>query len=359
MLKKSIFVVLTIFGLNSVADTQGTAEVDHMSDMMHSDSSSEEESNFSGSVELKYKVPVDGEGMGDASSRVRLGWKGDVNDVVHWKAGVTSGVEQAFNSPSVSAIHLEHYSVSYTPVEGLSVVVGKHAWQPKFHKTGVLYDDDIYPMGGYVKYHYSDDATKVYAKVATHVLDEEYKGPLNAGVPVVKGKVGGKYTVSDMHAGAYVAGEYDGISEADNKTTLARVGVYGGADMVVPVGVFGVYVTNVDNVTANHSYTVGGYVGNAGTPTSGEAMDFGLAASYYDIYNTDYNTALLDTDYVAAAGVAGEKATRGVAGDGGRAQGVAVRGQYNIWDSVNVVAKYAYDLGAKNHNVVGEMTFNF
>ena len=116
--------------------------------------------------------------------------------------------------------------------------------------------------------------------------------------------------------------------------------------MEVPVGAFGVYVTDVKKITANHSFNAGLSVGNADSPTSGEMSDFGVSVSYYDIKATDHNTALVDTDYVAGAG-----------------KGVAVRAQYNVWNNTNLVAKYARNLGTTNgkeaNNLVGELTFNF
>lgn len=354
MIKKSIFIVLAMFGLNSVADMHDTgSEVDHMSDMMQS-GSDVEDSGFWGAVEFKYKaLGVKEDGKKEPSYRVRVGWKGEMDEVLKWGVGISSPLEEQFDNPKLSLIYFEQAYVSYSPIEGFKVKAGKYNWQPKFHKTGVLYDDDLYLEGVSVKYHQGDDDVRFYGKVALHHLAGDYRGPFNADV-VFKGKVGGSYALSsDMKAGLYVSGEYDGLfmekaSEGEEKaspTTLAQVGVnFSTSSMMFPVGLFGVYVTNAKGLTKSPSYTGGVYVGNAGTSTSGEMGDFGVAVSYYDFNAGDYNPSLVDSDYGALAG-----------------QGVAARAQYNLWDSVNVVAKYAYNLaGGDNANhLVGEMTFNF
>lgn len=347
MIKKSIFVVLAMFGLNSVAEVNAGSEMDHMSDMIQS-GSGEMESNFNGAVELKYKaLGAIEEGKEGPSYRVRLGWRGDVNEEIKWGVGFSSGIEERFKGPNLANVHLEQAYVSYTPVEGFSIRAGKYAWRSKFHKTGVLYDDDLYPEGVSVKYHQGDDDGRFYIKAALHEWDADFSGPFAEGA-VLKGKIGGKYALSsDMKGGVYVSAEYDGLFKGEDVTpkTLAKVGVsLSDSSMVFPAGVFGVYVTDLEDLTANHSFTGGVYVGNAGTPTSGEVGDFGVAVSYYDTNENDFNSKLVDTDYVSGAG-----------------RGIAVRAQYNLWDSANVVAKYAHNLagGEDANNLVGELTFNF
>ena len=371
MIKKSIFTVLAILGFHSVAGAESGSEVDHMSDMVHN-SSEAEEKNFAGSFELKYKALSKGATVNIPSYRVRLGWKGDVNEVIKWGVGISSSIEQGFTTHGVNPLNLEQAYISYTPVEGFSIKAGKYGWTPKFHKTGILYDDDLYPMGVLAKYYNRSDVGKVYVKVMAYNLDEKFKGPFSEGT-IIKGKLGGKYFLSsDVKGGAYASVQYDGLfksSEVKPKTLL-QVGVnLGVSGMAVPVGAFGVYVTDAQNFSASHSYTGGFYVGNAGTPNSGEANDFGIAVGYYDISSGDFNTSLIDTDYVsdfkkasasdiARAGAAA--ATTTTTAD--KARGFAVRAQYNLWDSTNIVAKYAYNSKAAQkdaHNLIGELTFNF
>ena len=95
MIKKSIFVVLAMFGLSSVANDM-QSESDHMSDMIDSS----EESSFMGAVELKYKaLGTKEEGQKEGPSyRARLGWKGDVNEQIKWGVGLSSNVEQYFST---------------------------------------------------------------------------------------------------------------------------------------------------------------------------------------------------------------------------------------------------------------------
>ena len=150
--------------------------------------------------------------------------------------------------------------------------------KPKFNKTGVLYDDDLYTEGVSLKYRYGDmDDTNTFFKVALQELDEKFKGPFAEGT-VLKLKVGGHYALSEeLMGGVYVSAEYDGLFIAKKVTpkTLAQVGVnVTSSSMEVPVGAFGVYVTDVKKITANHSFNAGLSVGNADSPTSGEMSDF-------------------------------------------------------------------------------------
>ena len=374
MIKKSIFVMLAVFGLNSVADNHlGSSGVDHMSDMMQSHSN-EAEDNFVGAFELKYKVL--GEESNVPSYRVRLGWKGEVNEMIKWGVGFSSKIEQSFRAPSLNTLKLEQAYVSYTPAEGFSIKAGKYGWKPKFHKKGILYDDDLYPAGVYVKYHTGNDTSRFYGKVAFYNLDADFKGPFSEGA-VLKGKLGGKSSLSsEVTGGVYASVEYDGLLKSEeiqaDPKTLAQLGVnFGTSSLAVPAGVFGVYATDAQNFSANHSFTGGIYFGSAGTPTSGEVQDFGVAVSYYDIHKNDVNTDFIDTDYVSAfkkSGVVsspteGDNASVASVASVDSARGVAVRAQYNLWDSTNIVAKYAFNLkGSDNqdaHSLIGELTFNF
>ena len=347
MIKKSIFVVLAMFGFNSVADMHTGS--DHMSDMMSS-SGDVEEAGLTGAVELKSHVLDDLR----SSYRLRMGWKGDVNEQIQWGASVSSGLEQAFATPALEALGLSEAYVSYKPVEGLSFKAGKYNWRTDFNRTGVLYDDDIHAGGVAAKYHHGDrDSNHAFAKVALYNVAEVNKGPYTNDT-LLKVKVGGHYAMSeDMVGGAYASVEYDGLFKADDNTaedkTLAQAGVnLAVSSMAVPVGFFGVYVTDVGDIGKNHSFNAGVYVGKASTPHSDEAGDFGVSVSYYDINEADHNTTLVDTDYIAA----------------GTGKGIAARAQYNVWDNTNIVAKYVRNMAkgvaddAKN-KLVAELTFNF
>ena len=350
MIKKSIFIILAVFGLGSVAEMHSADGVDHMSDMI-SDGSAVEESGFKGSVELRYEKD---EG---SAYRVRLGWTGDVNEAVSWGVGLSTGAPWSddktaenpqtrwhvpFNTPGGVAVALEQAYVSYSLAEDFSVKVGKYGHKTSYHKTGVLYDDDLYPEGAVAKYHYKGDGAHCFVKAGLYQLDSAYKGPFTAG-SVLKGKAGGHYELSEgVTGGVYVSAEYDGLFN-DGKKTLVQAGVKLSADVAVPVGVFGIASSDAKELGLN-SYTGGAYVGNAGSPSGGETGDFGLAVSYHKVDEGNFNTALVDTDYFAA----------------GASKGVSARAQYNVWDGANVVGKYAYNLGSgEKHNVVGELTFNF
>ena len=342
MIKKSIFIVLAVFGLSSVADDMHT-EVDHMSDMVSD--SVEEESGFSGSVWLKYKALGFPEEEA-LSYRARLGWSGSVNEAVQWGVGLSSALEQYFKTPSLVGVNLEQAYVSYS-VEGLSITAGKYEWKTNFHKSGILHDERLYPEGVAVKYRYTaNNEARVYGKIAMYELDDNFNGPLAEGA-TIKGKVGGSFPISDgMKGGIYASAVYDGLfkDEEVEPQTLAQVGVhFSASNMAVPVGAFGVYVTNVKKI--GKSFTGGVYVGNTGAVGPGEESgDFGVAVSYYDIGETDLDTELLNRDYVSGAG-----------------KGIAARAQYNLLNNMNFVAKFAYNLdgGEDASSLVGELTCYF
>lgn len=103
-------------------------------------------------------------------------------------------------------------------------------------------------------------------------------------------------------------------------------------------------MTNVKDLSKQHSWTGGVYVGNVDSASPGEMSDWGLAVSYYDLKAGDYVQGLANKDYATAG------------------NGVAVRVQYNLWNNTNLVAKYTRDMksGAeKPNNFVGELTFHF
>lgn len=243
-------------------------------------------------------------------------------------------------------INLEQAYVTYSPMENVSVKVGKHGWKPNFHKSGVLYSEQLYKTGALLKYNHSmSDTDKVYVKIGGYKLDEN--APLADGV-TVKAKVGGKFTVSDgMMAGLYVAGLHDGLMKGEDHeaNTLAKVGVHVNTSSTpVPVGVSVTYLTDLDGLTDFDSYSAGLSLGSAGTACSNDMGDFGLAVNYYNITAESYVASWLNEDYVAGVG-----------------EGVAVRAQYNVWDNTSLVAKFAHNLagGDDANNLVTELTFAF
>ena len=285
MINKFIFIALAAFGFSSVADM---TEVDHMSDMM---SNSGEEDGFMGSVGLKYMLNE----QENLSYRARLGWHGDVNEDIHWGMGLSSDLEQNFQSPGLNKVNLEQFYVSYSPVEALSITAGKKGWWSKFHKTGVLYDERLYPGGVSLKYRHGEgEDTSVYAKLGLYWLGTPYNKPLIAG-ETLKAKVGGKFALSeDMKLGVFVSALHDGLfinkknegaaavekaaaallaktakeaadavklaaetteaaaAKKQEAQTLAQVGLNLSTSgmMAVPAGLFAVYVTNVKDMTS-------------------------------------------------------------------------------------------------------------
>ena len=395
MIKKSIFIVLAIFGFNSFAEMH---EVDHMSDMV-SEAGVDEDSGFAGSVWLKYKH---GGQPTNFSYRAHLGWSGDVNEAIRWGVGLRSNWEEKLTGPRLpNTVYLEKMYVSFSPVEGFSITAGKRSWKADFHKKGVLYDERLNPAGVFVKYKQdAGDDADFYVKAAFYELDNSVSAPL-AGGSTLKGKIGGNFAVAEgMSAGVYVAAIYDGLlkderataaastgiddksGESKNNTgkqgnentatasssssssgdakALAQVGVhFSSSSMAVPVGAFGIYVTDAQNIGDNHSFTAGFHVGNAGSAVSGDAGDFGVAVSYYDIKTGDHTTRLMHGDYVLAPTTLDVIVPKDL-----DFKGVAVRAQYNVWDNTNAVVKYARNLGEKQDGVdqnaiVGELTFHF
>ena len=369
MFKKTLFFILAVFGLSSMADMHSDSGMDHMSDMA---GVTEENGGPHGAIEVKYKYNVDGDpDVKDTdvkSYRARIGWKGEVNDVVKWGVGATTNVQQEFTGPGVQDVFVDTAYVAYSPVEGFVVKAGKWAWEPSFHKSGILYDDDLYQEGFFAKYMYGDkEESYTYVKAAVNWLDGDYRGacteetrteqtegsgsdePKKAtnclfGDKVVWAKVGGSYAVSDGIKGSvYAGGVYGGLATEGNKdTVLVKAGVgLSVSSTPVPLGFYAVYLNNKD--FKDHSYSFGAFVGGADKASSKEKGDFGVGVSYHKVEDTAYNTTFLDDDY------------------GQITEGVTARAQYNLWENSNLVAKYAHGLGtAKNNSVVtGELTFNF
>ena len=341
-MKKYLFILLALFGLNAFADMH--TGMDHMYDMVDSSG----ESGFTGSFSLRYKpMGFDEKDIEDLTYRARLGWNGDVNEAVQWNVSLSTETEQNFSAIGLSNIKLEQAYITYTPMEGLSVYAGKYGWMPDFHKKGILYSEQNYYEGAFIKYKHMMDDNHVYVKVAAYKLDEGENKPLADGV-TVKGKLGGSFGVADgMTLGAYVSGSHDGLVKEEGHTakTLAKAGMnFSTSAMPVPVSVFATYLTDANSVGEFKSYIGGVSVGKAGKANSTEVGDFGLAVNYYDIQESDYTVEWLNEDYVASAG-----------------NGVAVRAQYNPWDNTSFVVKYAHNLagGDNADNVVVESMFVF
>ncbi|MCZ0932589.1 MAG: hypothetical protein OXJ52_05495 [Oligoflexia bacterium] len=317
--------------------------MDHMSNMMGSGG----ESGLTGSFSLRYKpMGFDEEDVDKLTYRARVGWMGDVNEAVQWTVIFTTDTEQSFGGIHPEGINFEQAYVAYSPMEGFSVKVGKFGWMPDFHKSGILYSEQLYKVGGMLKYNQAmDDMASWYGKVAVYEL-EESSAPLT-GV-TIKAKAGGHFSVSDdMMAGLYVLGLHDGLmNEGEQAKTLGQLGVHFNAStMPIPMGVFAAYLTDFDSLGSFDSYTAGLSLGSAGKATSTEMGDFGVAVNYYNIDEKDLVVSWLNEDYVGGAG-----------------EGVAVRAQYNPWDNTSLVAKYARNLAegvASPDNLVAELMFVF
>ena len=350
-MKKCLFIVLALFGLNAFADMHDSG-MDHMSNMM----GSEGESGLMGSFSLRYKpMGFDEVNVNELTYRARVGWTGDVNESVKWTVGLSTDTEQNFGDFHLSNINLEQAYVTYSLMEGLSVKVGKYGWMPDFHKKGILYSEQLYHTGAMLKYKQAmGDMANWYFKASAYNLGAGNNAPLADGL-TVKAKVGGHFSVSDdMMAGLYVAGSHDGVGRKQMKKgdnleakTLAQLGVnFGMSSMPVPVGVFATYLSPAKSLADFNSYSGGISVGNAGKANSTEMGDFGLAVNYYKISEKDFTVKWLNEDYVAGAG-----------------EGVAVRAQYNPLDNTSLVAKYAHNLNPGKDeeagNLVAELMFVF
>jgi len=363
-MKNCMFIVLMLFGFNTVAEMQSDmkmqADMEMQSDMVGNspmtmetevmDKNESSESGFTGSFSLRYKPLGFQESADEFSYRARIGWMGDLNDQVKWGVVLSTDTEQSFSSLNLQSVFFEQAYVAYNPVEGLYVKAGKMGWVPDFHKVGVFMSEQIYKEGVKVKYTHEMDDNSVYAKVAAYRLtgaeNANPNAPLQDGT-TLEGKVGGKFNVSGFDSMLYVKATYDGLLKgADNSvapTTLAQVGLsVHNSEMMTPVGVFGHYSDDTD--IGAGSFTAGVSVGKAGQADSTEVGDFGLAVSYYNIDPTSYRTAWVNEDYVNEAG-----------------KGIAARAQYNVWENSSLAVKYAYDTDADEdaHNLVGELTFVF
>ena len=298
---------------------------------------------FNGSFELKYKPDLAGENLNEGwTYRARASWNGEVNDQVMWKLGLTSNVEQEFSNFALNGVNLEQAYVKYSPLKGLKIKVGKFAWHTKFSRSGVLYDDDLYPEGVIVKYKHNS----MFAKVGLLNL-EDFKGPFDFGdAGVLKAFVGTHQEISNVNLGVHVGAMYDGVfaNDVDSATTIAQAGVSLSTDsMGLPVGVSANYMADIEAFGDNDTYSVG--------LNLNKGADLSAGLNYYMIDGESGNLSLVDNDYVTLA-----------EGDTS-ATGVAARVQYEAWENANIVAKYNHSLDEANkdapHSVAVEFTFNF
>lgn len=356
MFKKLAFALSLVFGLSLLATSEKVAASDmpmqEMTEM--ADMSSDEAGGFSGSVELKYKNNIpdsESAGMGTLHYRARAGWTGSVNDSIKWGVGFSSNIEENFSGYMPKGIWLEQAYVKYAPVDNFWVKAGKSSnkWS-NHHKHGVLYDDDLYVEGVSLKFHndFADDM-KFYVKAAAVYNDgsdveiggghDNLAGPFKKGV-LAKGKIGVKADMDVAVISVGIGGQSDALADGEKHYGKAylSVGSEDLGDSGIGAGVFAVGGTNMD--FDKWSYTGGVYVGSQKPE---EANDYSLAASYYDVNGESWNTGQVDTDYIKP-------------GDG---NGVALRAQYNVWDDVSAVAKYAYAMNDSSQNIVVELTFDF
>lgn len=381
MFKKLFFSALLVFGAQALAEMQGSSEMP-MQEMQEMADMPEDAGGFNGSVELKYKQAIGDEmDLGTFHYRARAGWTGSVNEYVKWGVGVSSAIEEDFSGYQWKAINLEQAYVKVTPVEGFWVKAGKSTKKTGPHYTGVLYDDDWYEEGVSAKFKADvGDGAKVYVKASVVYNGEGQKaavdqvadvaaatgneavaeaaktaaaaakyGPFTEGA-LMEAKAGAAFDMgmAQIHGGVGV--QSDALADGKDAVNLGQVYLDFGSDDVadsgVGLGAYGVAGVNFDDVgeTDNWTYTAGAYVGSK---EANEANDYSVTVSYYNVAGASWNTALVDTDYIGKA-------------DG---NGIAARAQYNVWDNVSVVAKYAYAMKQGTaedvQQAVGEVTFNF
>ena len=343
-MKKYIFIALAFFGLSALAGM----------------SASDSAEGFNGSVELKWRHVADSN-WGNSTYHGRVGWTGNVNDVIQWGVGFSTPVEVAFSNYGFEKIHWEQAYVKYTPAEAFSIKAGKHKKYSGFNKYGVLVDDDeLYPTGVMAKFkHEVAAATNVYVKAAWHKIGADYAGVWGANDGVASGWVGVHSDGDSWNYGVGVGAQSNQVGDGDKTIVVVKGGV-GSSDLVgIPVGVFGVWASDAGEFGAG-TYTAGVHVGD-----TSETHGYSVAVSYYNISANDWNTAIVDDDYIVqAAPVApadgGEAAGTG---EGVNASGVAAKAQYNLFDNTNIAIKYNWAMaegdGEDSQGIVGELTFNF
>ena len=341
-MKKYIFIALAFFGLSALAG------------MGASDSAE----GFNGSIELKWRHAA--ESWGNFTYHGRVGWTGSVNDVIQWGAGFSTlgkenPVETPFASYDFAGIAWEQAYVKYTPVDAFSIKAGKHKKYSNFNKYGVLVDgDELYPTGVMAKFkHEVAAATNVYVKAGWHEIGAKYAGIWGENDGVASGWVGVHSDGDSWNYGVGVGAQSNQVGAGDKTLVVAKLGV-GSSDLIgVPVGVFAVWASNASEFGAG-THTAGVHVGDAS-----ETQGYSVAVSYYNISSNDWNSAIVDNDYVTRT--VGEEGGNVAGGD---ASGVAAKLQYNPFDNTNVAVKYNWAMaqgedGEASHGVVGELNFNF
>ena len=331
-MKKYILITLAVFGFSALAGMSGMA------------GQGDDAEGFNGSVELKWRHGGD---WGNFSYRARAGWTGSVNDAIQWGVAWTTPIEGApvaegdeavtFSTYSVGAVNLEQAYVKYSPVESFYIKAGKYEYYSNFNKYGVLVDDDLYAEGAKAKFKYEvAPAIHIYAKASVEQTGE-YAG-IWADQGGVAGGWIGVHSDGDWKYGVGAGIQTNQFPGSGDKTLVSAKASFGSDDVAgMPAGVFGFWSSNADAVGAG-TYSVGVHVGD-----TSEANGWGVAVNYYNVTEADWNTAIVDTDYIAGAGA-----------------GVAVKAQYNPWDNTNVAVKYNWaDSDDSSHGFVGELTFNF
>ncbi len=402
MFRKLIFIALGSFAFSSHgADMPISSDRNLLSDTAPVTAEAMEggeAEGFYGSFELKY---TGGSGAGEDakwghgfSYRTRASWKGEVNEAIKWGLGLSSQIAQNFDGNyGLQPINLEQAYVAYKPADGFYIKAGKFGWRTHFHKTGIFYDDDLYAEGAIAKFHHSAGDNKFFVKagivklqqsgaedalqqaeaaaaaaaaaegstgaeaalsglgaLASAAEKKDWGGPFSHS-NLIKAMAGGHFQTGDIHTKVKVGVQNDALFKKDgagDATTLVNAGLKVAAhNLAAPVGVFALYSTNTEDFFKfkdKDAYTAGVFVGKAGcSKSAGEANEYAAAISYYTFGDgTAWNTALADTDYANSG------------------KGIAVKGQYNVWDNTSIAAKYAHGTGdTKSKKLVGELTFNF
>ena len=341
-MKKYILIALAVFGFNALAGMSGMA------------GQSDSAEGFNGSVELKWRYADSG--WGNFTYRGRVGWTGSVNDAIQWGAALTTPIEAQFGTYGLGDVDVEQFYVKYSPVEAFYIKAGKYEYYSNFNKYGVLVDDDLYAEGVKVKFHHEvAPAIHIYAKVSVEQTGD-YAGVWGDKDGVTSGWAGVK-SDGDWKYGVGVGAQSNTFPAGGDKSLIMAKVSAGSSDLAgVPAGVFGFWSSDAGEIGAG-TYSVGAHVGD-----TSETHGWGVTVNYYNITDGDWNSALVDTDYIAVAQPAAKDDEEGdddaVASTEGN--GVAVKAQYNPWDNTNVAVKYNMTMGdSATHGVVGEVTFKF
>ena len=321
-----IITLLTAFGLSFA----GVASAD--------------EGGFSGSLELKYSHDLSAKSVGSVTYRARAGWRGYVNDSVNWGLSLST-TDTPLESYSFRNLYLEQAYAKWAPVDGLAVTVGKYEVYSKFNKYSVLRYDDLYAEGVKVKFKKDLGSVSVYAGATAEELSS-YNGVWGENSYVASGWAGVKAEVSNVKVKVGVGAENNSVL-ADGNLTLVQAKVGVSTDVSgVRVGAYGLGSSDVKEVTDGDDLTwvAGAYVGSEEKETYG----YSVGVSYYNLNESSWNLATVNTDYVSPVAV--------------EAKGVAVQASFNPADNTNVLVKYNKSLGSKedaSQTAVAELRFKF